>query len=207
MSSFAWTDESCRTYKWVMSHMWMSQELEVKAEGIARTPSLQKGMKRSTMKRLLQRVTSCCSVLQRVVACCSVSRSLQTPNLQKCMNRSTMKKCDAVWCSPLQRVAARCGVSSLLRELQAYKRVWIGQLWRGVMQFVAAWCNVLQCVAVSYSMLECVKLNMTTPGLQKGVNQSTMNRIVAIWYSVVAACSIAVCCSALQRVATCCSVL
>jgi len=65
---------------------------------------------------------------------------------------------------------------------------------------------MLQCVAVSYSVLECVELNVTTQGLHKGVIQSTMNRIVAIWHSVVAACSIAVCCSALQRVAACCNV-
>jgi len=105
----------------------------------------------------------------------------------------------------MQPVTACC---SLLRcvELIARTESLQKELRRGVMQFVAAWCKMLQCVAVSYSVLECVELNVTTQGLHKGVIQSTMNRIVAIWHSVVAACSIAVCCSALQRVAACCNV-
>ena len=52
----------------------MSQELEVKAEVIARTPSLQKGMNRSSMKRC---VVACCSLLHRVAACCSVVQSVE----------------------------------------------------------------------------------------------------------------------------------
>ena len=89
----------------------------------------------------------------------------------------------AVWCGVVQCVAA-CHTSSVgrLEGLETLSH----------MRVVAACCGVLQCVA------SCQGNEIRCP---KGLEAS---RKSALWQYVVVCCS---CCSVLQRVAVCCSVL
>ena len=130
--------------------------------------------------RVMQRVAVRCTLLQCGAVCCSVLRSV------------------AVYCSVLQCVAVCCNVSHCVAVRCS------------VLQCVAVCCSALQCIAVRCSTLQywsTKSRRVATLRHKKSVisQHSTLQRVAVICsvtvYHNVSQCA-AVCCSALQCVAT-----
>jgi hypothetical protein len=132
------TNESCHTYDWVISHIWLRRVTRC----AARYPALIESCHAYD-------VALCCNVLQRVaVRCSALQRAVVRRNVLQCV---TVRK---VCCNVLQSVA-RCwsvlqGVAGHCRVVQC---VAVGC---GVLRSVAVRCSVLQCIAVCCSVLQCV---------------------------------------------------
>jgi len=143
-------NESCHTYEWVMSHIWMSHVTHMN-ESMMQGQSVCLGM-----FWLWCCIETACgavwfSVLQCGSVCCSVVQ------------------CGAVWCSVLQCVALRCSALVVLLHqthmwysvLQwatvCYSVVQCGAVWCSVVQCGAVWCSVVQCGAVWCSVFQCMQ--------------------------------------------------
>ena len=141
MSRSTRANESCGTYKWVLS--WF---IGVIHECITRMPyecvTSQRAIPRwnafrcessLSLEYSLIDVAVCCSVLQCVAVCCSVLQCVAVSSTHWLM----LLLCVAVCCSVLQCVTACCGLDYSLID-------------------VAVCCSVLQCVAVCCCVLQCV---------------------------------------------------
>jgi len=133
-------------------------------ELIARTPSLQKGMNLSTMKRC---DAVCCSVMQCVAMCCSVlqhagvcqaqyddsrlTKGCESVNYEQNCCNMIQCRCSVFYCSVLQRVAARCNV--LQRVVVCWAHYAKYKLTKGCesVNYEKVFCSVLQHVAAYWA--------------------------------------------------------
>jgi hypothetical protein len=148
----------------------------------------------------MQCVAVCCSVLQCVAVCCSV--------LQCVAVRCSVLQCVTVYCSVLQCVAVCCSVLQCVAVCCS------------VLQCVTLCCSVLQCVAVCCRVLQCVFRMFSECFQCVAVGRSLSCALFASCYLAHARSHTlshsvllipqprcAVCCSVLQRVAVCSTVL
>jgi len=197
--------ESCHTYEWVMSHLWVSHVTPMSESchtsewhtpeqqsssycqswrcvpRVPNYPVLCKLLCVAVCCSELQWVVVCCSVLQSVAVCCSVFIVTLCATCTKLSSFVYTPVC----CSVLQCVAVCCSV----------------------LQWVAVSCSVLQCAAVCCSVLQCIHRNVVCHVYQviQFCVYSCVLQCVAMCCSVLQC--VAVCCNVLQRVAVCCSVL
>ena len=181
--------ESCRTYDWVMSHIWMSHVTQ-------ESPHLM-----PVLRSFLVSLRDLCILLDQEekasgAACGSVLR------------------CVAVCCSALQCVAVCCSTLSVCRYVTCVS-CWTKRK-RRQLQRITMCCSVLQCDTVRWSVLHCVAVCCRVlQCLSAHFLVSLCDMCILIdqeeKQSGVASCGalhcVAVCCSALHCVAECCSAL
>ena len=123
-----------------------------------------------------------CNVVQCVAVCCSVLQHMNTSHVARLLEAVTYVQCGAVRCSALPCVAMCCRVS----------------------QCVAVCRSVSQCVAVCRSVLRHMDTGGKIPGVVCCIEFAYVTRLLEAIPHVQC---VAVCCSVLQSIGTCCSVL